>query len=770
MTGFVKIKNKIKYSQEIKMILTEILVFALGFVLTDVPFMFGTYPFGLALVASQRRYTPFAFCGCLLAVVFKMDMSIEYLIALSAILGLRIVGSLIQKKDGGRKIVLGEEKSVSVLDSLFCENSEVRVAICALCAFGLGIYRVILNNYSYFDIFVLAFFTMLCGILTYVFSLNKSRERVIAYGAIVFALMLAIKDLELFYLNVSIVLSYALVLYTSKHLGGVKGGALGLVLGLCRGVIFAPVMGIGGIVSGLLWGTSPYLASMAGFLLSLGYGVYVGGYEALTLLAPELLFVSLIMYPLIKFKMLPVPEFIKENAKGRKSVDTIILESKEDGEKSYLSTLTDTFEGISRLLRELDDKYKSPVREDYRALCLEVCESHCYGCPKHSICWDRDIATTENNITRLGNALFESNLVERGVVEEKFLHRCPNIDLIVEDINRETKEKLVNGIKNNKLEVASYDYEQIAKLLLAVQAHQSREETVDIPLSDKLSRVCAKIGFECDEIKAVGVKNKEIIATGVDVDRTKCTVSQLKGELEAVVGLPLAVPEFTLQGNYATMHVKTGCSFTTNEHYDSYTKDGESINGDSVSFFEGIGGKRYMLLCDGMGSGKEANLTSSLCVAFLEKILRITSEKEASLAMLNCIVRARGFECSSTIDLLEVDLVTGKGSFVKSGAVSSYIKRGANVFKLDSKTMPIGIMRELDAEQISFELREGDICIMVSDGVTEDKEDSAQLMRVLKGLEYDSVSQMPSLILKEMKKGTKRGDDMTVCVMEIAKA
>ncbi len=767
MTGILKLKNKIKFSQEIKMVLSEIVIFALGFLLMDVRFIFGTYPFGLALVASQRKYTPFAFCGCLLAVVFKMDLAIEYLIVLGAILGLRIVGSLIQKKEKGNKIILGDITGNTFISNLFCESSDVRVAICALCAFGLGLFRVIYNNYAYYEIFVLVFFTILCGLLTYVFSLNKSREISIAYGAIAFAVMFAIKDFELFSLNVSIILSYALVLYASKHLGGVKGGVLGLLLGLCQGVTFAPVFGIGGVVAGLLWGVSPYLATMSAFAIAIGYGVYAGGYEALISLAPEMLFVSLIMYPLIKFKMIPVPEFIKENARGRKSVDGLILENKEANDKAYLSTLTEAFEGISQYLRELDEKYKTPTREDYTALCLEACEKHCYGCPKHEICWDRDIKTTDGNIARLGNELFEKGRVVKYVVEEKFLHRCPNIDLIVSKINEQSKEKLINVVKNNKLEVASYDYEQIAKLLFATQNQQSREELTDDKLSERLSRMCAKIGFECDEIKAIGIKSKRIIATGVDVDRTKCSMKELREELQRVVGLPISEPEFVMQNNYATMYASSENCFSTREHYDSFTKDGESINGDSVAFFEGAGGKKYMLLCDGMGSGKEASLTSNICVAFLERLLKVTNEKETALAMLNSIIRARGLECSSTIDLLEVDLVTGKGSFVKSGAVSSYIKRGGNVFKLDSKTMPIGIMKELDAEQISFELREGDICVMVSDGVVENKEDSSQIMKLLKAMENETLATMPNKILREMKKASKRSDDMTVCVMEI---
>ncbi len=763
MTKLFHFTKKIKLSSEIKMVLTEILVFALGFILMNVRFIFGIYPFGLAYVASQRKYTPFAFCGCLLSLIFTMNMDIVYLIALCGVLGLRLICSLIQKKDNHLSITLGNAEKSSLLDSLFCENIEVRVAICAFCAFGVGVYRVVYNNYSYYEIFVLILFTILSGILTYALSLNKKRELPLAYSVLCFGLLYAISDVEIFSLDVSTILGYALILYTSKHLGTVKAGAFGLLLGLCQSSAFTPIFSIGGLVSGLLWRVSPYLAIMSGFALSLGYSVYVGGYTALIEVAPELLFVSLIMYPLLRFKMIPVPEFMRENAKGIKSIDTVILESRDKRDKERLSTLTTTFESIAELIKNASEKSKAPTRVDYSALCLEACESFCHSCPKYAICWEKDINTTESNINRLGEELFTEGAVDSFTVEEKFLHRCPNIDKIIDKINYQSKEKLIQGVKNNKLEVASYDYEQISRLLFSTQSEQIKDEYIDTHLSEKLERVCAKINFECDEIRVIGRQKKQIIATGVNIDRTKCTVDTLKSELEKALQAKISSPEFVAQGSYATMYACTENSFKAKELFDSRVKDGEEINGDSYASFDGLGAKRYVLLCDGMGSGQNANITSSMCTSFLKSILSVTGEKEIALAMLNSLIRARGLESCSTIDLLEIDLVSGKGSFVKSGAAPSYIKRGDKVFKLQSKTMPIGIMKDLDAEELSFELQSGDICIMLSDGIVETSEDNEEIMRLLRG-HKGNIDTLPGEILALAKNHT---DDRTICVAQL---
>ena len=127
-------------------------------------------------------------------------------------------------------------------------------------------------------------------------------------------------------------------------------------------------------------------------------------------------------------------------------------------------------------------------------------------------------------------------------------------------------------------------------------------------------------------------------------------------------------------------------------------------------------GRYYMILSDGMGSGREAALTSGITVSLLERLIRSGAGMETSLKLLNQIIRSTGRECSSTVDIAEIDLTTGEARFIKSGAAPSFVLRDGSIFRLQSKTVPIGILRALDAELIRFEVREGDTVVMVSDG------------------------------------------------------
>ena len=765
MTKLFKIKEKIKISQEIQMILREIAVFAIAFLIMQVRFIFDTYPFGLAYVCAQKKYTPFAFCGCILSVFFLMGADMTYLIALCGLLGLRIVASLLQKNDKAR-VLLGETPKNNTLESLFCENTEVRVAICAFCGFGIGVFRAVSNKYSYYEIYVLVFLTILCGILTYALSLTSKRCLSVSLATVFFMLLYAVRSVEIFSLNLSLVIGYALVLYTSRYLGSIKACALGLALGLCQPLGFTPVLAIGGMISGLIWTTSPYLAIMSALALSLGYGIYEGGYVALTSTFPELLLVSLVMYPLLRFKMIPVPEFIKENAKGEKSMDTVLLKRCEQSDRERLSMLTDTFDNVSNLIKEASERIKTPSRMDYCALCLEAVESYCHNCPKNSICWEKNITVTESNVSKLGEELFSEGEVSLSGLDERFLHRCPNIENIVKKINHISKDNLSSIVKNNKLEIASCDYDQISKLLLSTQDDKSNEEFDDVHSGDKLTSALAKINLDFADVRVMGRRRKQVLVTGINIERSKCTKEQLKSTIEKALSSPVSELSLTAEGNIATLYAATLGIYKVTEIWESQTKEGESENGDSIISFDSISSMHYAILCDGMGSGRDAGITSNMCAQFLKSILSVSNQKEIALSMLNSLIRARGLESSSTIDLLEIDLITGKGSFVKCGAAPSYIKRGDKVFQLESRTMPIGILKDLDAEVLSFELQDGDVCIMLSDGIVETKEDGEEIMKLLRA-HTDSVDTLPQKILALAKKRKESNDDMTVLVTSL---
>ena len=348
-------------------------------------------------------------------------------------------------------------------------------------------------------------------------------------------------------------------------------------------------------------------------------------------------------------------------------------------------------------------------------------------------------------------------------MEEKFLHRCPNIDTIMDELNAKNKNIILGSVKNDKLDACAQSYDTVSRVIDGIFKAEDKK-TLDKALTDKAVRVASACGLVCDKIEVYGSGALEIVATGVDIQRSKCTSEVLRQEMERGLCLGLNEAVITEADGYATVKMESRSNFEIEIASQSQPIAEDGLNGDSYAHFQS-GHKQYMIICDGMGSGRDAHLTSELCVELLEKMLSVTDDKGVVLAMLNNLVRAKNTECSTTVDLFELDLISGDGRLVKSGACPSFIKRGDNVFLLQSKTAPIGIMKGLDAEELACSLISGDICVMVSDGLVPSKSDSHWLKQYLINYRGDDPKELSQEIMREAKKRGLKDDTTILCAV-----
>ena len=763
-TNFIE---KVKRSGEVKMILAEILTFALGFLLTPLRFAMGVYPFGIALLCATTSYTLFAYAGAILSIFFFMGGDLVYIIGLSCALILRLVASLVGKQETRTVPLLGERREGSFFSGVFSESLSARIFVSFAVSFGIGIYLVLINGYTFYDIFGLVFFSTIVPILTFGFSgafdKTRTKGRLISACTIAFALIYLLRGKELGGIDFSIVFSYALVLYTAKNASLGASATLGALFGLAIGTPFAPTLALVGIISGIVFKFSYYLGIMSAFILAMGFGIYVSGYEAIAYFAPEALGASLVMYPLLKFEILPRPAFLRAS-ENKKSVEEIALLRQDEQTRREIRDMSESFEEIADMLYETARQVKSPTRQDFEKMCFEVCEGYCFSCPKNEICWKRDPETTKLNVLKMSDEAFLKNDVDFRLLEERFIHRCPNIEKISADISKKSKDVIRDNIKNDRLSISANNFELTSKMLSAVSFTPGENDEENLKYSEVALRVASSLGLYFEKIEVKGGSKKHIIAAGVDPKRSLCTSEELRLELEKELSIPLEAPVLTEHDGSYSLEINALATYKTSCTILSKPK-GKEPNGDSAISFLGKNDKEYYLIADGMGTGDEAHLTSKMCTSFLEKILKVSSEKEIALSILNNFVRAKNVECSSSIDLLEIDLV-GKGAcFLKSGASPSFIKRGNNVFRLISKTAPIGIMRKLDAEKLDFHFEVGDICVMLSDGVASGKGDTSWLSSYLKETDSTSTEEIANEILSLAKAHSKAKDDMSVIVI-----
>lgn len=147
-------------------------------------------------------------------------------------------------------------------------------------------------------------------------------------------------------------------------------------------------------------------------------------------------------------------------------------------------------------------------------------------------------------------------------------------------------------------------------------------------------------------------------------------------------------------------------------------RSGHTLSGDRGACFHGPGEAFYVLLCDGMGTGRAAAAESSAAIETLTGLLRAGLDPGSALELLNGAYVLRDDGCFSTVDLLQVNLASGDSLLLKWGAAPSYLKRGQSVRRLGEATLPPGLSAVRSAQRIRLTLQSGDLVVLTSDGAS----------------------------------------------------
>ncbi len=313
-------------------------------------------------------------------------------------------------------------------------------------------------------------------------------------------------------------------------------------------------------------------------------------------------------------------------------------------------------------------------------------------------------------------------------------------------------------------------YAGISSLLARDAEQRETEEHTDLSLSSRAGLILYGAGIRADSVKVTGGRKKRLVAEGVEVDRLTVSSSELIRLVSAALDCPMKGPVFVPTGDKARLTMEGAPRFRIECSRTGCPKKGEEVCGDTVSFFGNDGGYFYALISDGMGSGRSAADSSQLTGMFLEKLLTAGADRKSALKLLNGFLAAREEEVFATVDLFEADLYTGRGVMTKAGAAPSFILRDGVWRKLQSATAPAGIIRDINAEQMSFDLKDGDTLVMLSDGLAGDGDGAEAAEFLAMQCPCPAPSVLATKLLTDSTKRTSAADDMSVCVVKITAA
>ena len=746
---------------------------------------FGAYPFGIALLAAADKNAIFVFAGLAIASfgAFEGGSSILLFGIYAALLLLRVLVRLTLDAPQGKKS-LGE-----LWGMLFEEQTGYRVCSAALAAFGLSLAVLVAGGFLYYDLFGLLVSTAVAPLGTYIlgnaFSKSGKKPRAWLYDvgwAALFAFcMLGARLLQVYGVSLAVAGGILLVFIVCRKKGFVRGILLGTLIGLVYSPALCPIFLIPALAFGAFARFSTTLVSFSAFFASLGYSFYVSGIHALggTLGGILAACLGFSVYVRVSSEEARASE---EEKRSEKSVCRVLYEGELDGVRLAdmnlrMSAMSESLSSISELFEAMELKF--PRDEEIRGICARAFEASCVGCAEYPRC-KSDIVGGRSQ--RLAAILDKKGELCESDLDEELLDRCGRVHEIIEEINynfgirfRYADKRESFGAEGECLD--GYGYKLISELLAKGLESGEDEYAVDLCASAALCDALSALECEIEGVLVYGKRQKRVYLKGRKRDMLESAIEQICQTVKSVTGIELdsrnALLRRCTKADEGYVELRESKRFSLGAIKLSEARGGAEASGDSVAIFENSDGMSFVCMSDGMGSGSDAARTSELAVGFLRNMLLRGRVSRELLSMLNSFLAARcsssAKECSATLDLLELDCVSGEATFYKCGAAPTYLCHGANLFKLRSRTMPLGILGEPDIKELHFTLGEGDLIVMMSDGVSGGREDCPYLFDLLRQNATSSGDARTAELIMKYARSNSEPDDTTVIVSRVKK-
>ena len=707
-----------------------------------------------------------------------------------------VYGSLFLLVAGARMLVSVPGKGRRFLpDSpgLFREPSQIRASLACVVGFVASGYQLIAVGLSTEALLFSLTMILGCTALSLLFSAffdggvttgelsgrgkTPARTRTATFFwqigglSIIFFLVSALFAYALFGLSLAGVAAGTFTLFVSRRYGALRGCAAGLLVTLGIGPLYAPAFALFGLFSGILWEVGAVYAVGLGVAAASVWCSYVGGLSGFLSTAPELTVAALIGLPLIP-RVLSEGSALRAEENARIGLEAVrrATEEREGKKEDRIAALSDAFSSLSRVFHTMSDGSARPDRAEYLSACDAACNKYCANCARRAECWEKGDRSAYEAVRILSERLYTERPASSECLPEGQIRECEYLDAILSDI-REAGAALLRSSRVGRLgRGIGLDYELVAKLLSEAAEADRRENREDVKLGLELRRRLIELGITSGSVAVYGERRRWIVAGGVGWEGASASADEIRAAFEEAVGAPLTVPAYEIKGGTVTLEMQTARRFRTEtcRAYRSAEPGGSS--GDTVGFFENRQDYFYALLSDGMGCGQTAALTSGVAALFLEKMLGAGNSKTTTLKLLNNLLRNCGEENAATVDLLEFDLLSGRATFIKSGAAPSYVKRGGSLFRIRSKTVPVGMMETLDAEKIRFDAAPGDVIVMLSDGVSQTPEDAPWLLELLSENWETDLQDAAQRIVAVATRMREHADDLSVALIRILPA
>ena len=428
-------------------------------------------------------------------------------------------------------------------------------------------------------------------------------------------------------------------------------------------------------------------------------------------------------------------------------------------------TLSDIRSQITLVSAAIDRKSKDTDLK--RQVCMAVCS----GCSMFQGCWKKNKEYTLSAFSELENTILCYNGIS-AIDIDKHLPVCSKaaeMEFTFNELYKEFLAEKANSIHLKEMrELVTEQLASMEDILSDLSYRVGQVRSIDSSLSAQVRDYFSHLGYPnakaCVFVDENRNQRVEVFLSSVfRGDRVRLTtgissITECDFDLPVITSVDRVTKlSFTEQ---PLLELRTG-SFQASCNDNEYS-------GDSFDMLSLSTGERYIILSDGMGTGKRAKLDSMFAVNLASRLLKAGVSLSTAHRLINSILRVKGWEESfATLDILKLDLCGGIAEFLKSGACVSYLYRDESVKAIGGQAFPAGILSDCIPDISDIKIFGGDYIIMTSDGVDENVvRHGISLLRKSCDADPRELAQKIGEAAMEKYKDHKR-DDISVIIVKV---
>lgn len=566
--------------------------------------------------------------------------------------------------------------------------------------------------------------------------------------------------------------------------GGVgMGTACGVLIGfsllLCGKGDFSLfcAFSLGGLFSGGLKELGR-LASGFGFI---GAVILLMFYENHAML--EMNFVKGLVLGVILFLLIPKKALVFLN-----SYDVAVMTPEEDQYFLKMKEMTENrikhfaeaFYGLSKAFQQ-EEACIRPDKKNITGLIDTIGDKACKNCGLSAYCWDTEFYRTYQMTFSALSLCEKRGKVGLHQMPDFFTSDCIRKEFFVDTINHTYEKFRLERAWESKLkECRGLVSQQLFAVGEIMEEFTQELDVRNIFLEGKEKEIQAKLEQEGMRVRQISVSQGRQYPQGQEVTivwkacNGNANCKKVIPMVSKILGKPLQKAGgkaacYGKKNHICELHLIEENRYRLTAATAFRPKEEGNVCGDTTAFIETQKGTAIMALSDGMGTGKGAYEESKSAMELLEQFMEAGFTIELAVKMINSALLLRSEEEKfATLDICNVDLYSAKAEFMKIGAASAYILREGRVIAIRSQTLPVGILQQVSPDKNDMLLKDGDMILLMTDGITDIiggiAEDVTWLTERFDGFHSNNPQDVADFILMEAEKTLIEGrkDDMTV--------